>query len=119
MTALMDRLADRLGALPSDRLAAFHEALEGGDGSMATPSEVLRETIRRRGLTAYRLAKQTGVSVDAIQRFINGERGLRLDTFDVLCAALGLELVEPRPRRRRGSGTPDEGGTDDAGAGDS
>lgn len=119
MTALLDELAGRLEALPSNRLEAFHEALQAGDSSMATPSEVLRETIRQRGLTAYRLSKQTGVSVDAIQRFINGERGLRLDTFDALCAALGLELSEPRPRQRRGAKESDTRGASDGDARDS
>jgi plasmid maintenance system antidote protein VapI len=58
----------------------------------AAISEVLRETIRERRLTAYAAAKSSGVSVDAVQRFLNEERGLTLATVDKLAAALALTL---------------------------
>jgi plasmid maintenance system antidote protein VapI len=55
-------------------------------------SKGLREAISGRGLTAYAAAKQAGVSVDAIQRFLKDERGLTLATVDKLAGALGLAL---------------------------
>lgn len=55
-------------------------------------SRSLREAIRERGLTAYGAAKRAGVSVDAVQRFLNAERGLSLATVDKLAAALELTL---------------------------
>ena len=55
-------------------------------------SRALRDTISERGLTAYAAAKQAGVSVDAVQRFLNQERGLNLTTVDKLADALGLTL---------------------------
>jgi plasmid maintenance system antidote protein VapI len=55
-------------------------------------SKALRETIRERDLTAYATAKQAGVSVDAVQRFLNSERGLTLATADKLAEALDLTL---------------------------
>jgi plasmid maintenance system antidote protein VapI len=55
-------------------------------------SRFLRQTIRERGLTAYAAAKQAGVSVDAIRRFLNAERGLSLATADKLAAAFELTL---------------------------
>jgi plasmid maintenance system antidote protein VapI len=55
-------------------------------------SEALREEIRDRGLTAYAAAKRSGASVDAIRRFLNGERGLTLATVDKLAASLDLKL---------------------------
>ena len=55
-------------------------------------SKGLREAIHVRGLTAYAAAKQAGVSVDAIQRFLKEERGLTLTTVDKLADALGLAL---------------------------
>jgi transcriptional regulator with XRE-family HTH domain len=58
-------------------------------------SDVLREVIQARGLTAYTLAKRANASVDPIQRFLNGERGLNLATLDRLCAAMNLVLSEP------------------------
>ncbi len=55
-------------------------------------SKALRDTIRKQGLTAYATAKQAGVSVDAVQRFLNDERGLNLATVDKLADALELTL---------------------------
>src|SRR4051812_42961570 len=57
-----------------------------------TVSGVLRETIREKGLTAYAAAKKSGVSVDAVQRFLKDERGLTLGTVDKLAGSLGLTL---------------------------
>jgi plasmid maintenance system antidote protein VapI len=55
-------------------------------------SLALRKTILERDLTAYAAAKQAGVSVDAVQRFMNAERGLNLATVDKLADALQLSL---------------------------
>jgi plasmid maintenance system antidote protein VapI len=62
-----------------------------GDGG-GPVSRGLREAISEQGLTAYAAAKRAGVSVDAIQRFLNAERGLTLATVDKLARALGLSL---------------------------
>ena len=59
-------------------------------GEPTSVSDVLRSTIRARRLTAYTLAKRANVSVDPIQRFLNGERGLNLATLDRVCVAMGL-----------------------------
>lgn len=63
-------------------------------------SKGLREAINERGLTAYAAAKQSGVSVDAIQRFLKEERGLTLATVDKLAGALGLSLCPGETGRR-------------------
>ncbi len=55
-------------------------------------SRALREAIHDQGLTAYALAKQAGVSVDAVQRFLKEERGLSLATVDKLAVAMRLTL---------------------------
>lgn len=72
-----------------------------------TPADVLRATIRARGLTAYAVAKLAGLPrPDPVQRFLSGERSLHLDTFCALCKALDLELVaakRPRSRSRSAS----------------
>jgi plasmid maintenance system antidote protein VapI len=60
-------------------------------------SKGLREAICERGLTAYAAAKQAGVSVDAIQRFLKEERGLNLATVDKLADSLGLSLCPDAP----------------------
>ena len=66
-------------------------------------SRVLRDTIHERGLTAYAAAKQAGVSVDAVQRFLNEERGLNLTTADKLAGALHLSLCPDETPRTRGT----------------
>ncbi len=58
----------------------------------ATPSEVLRAEIARRGLTAYAVGKRSGVDISILQRFLAGERMLSLKSFDRVCVALGLGL---------------------------
>ncbi len=59
-----------------------------------TLGDALRAAIHRRELTASTLAHRSNVSVDSIQRFLNGERGLRLATLEKLCADMGLTLVD-------------------------
>ena len=60
-------------------------------------SRALRTTIRERGHTAYAAAKKAGVSVDAVQRFLNHQRGLTLATVDKLTFALELTLCPDEP----------------------
>ncbi len=55
-------------------------------------SRPLRAAIKKRGLTAYAAARSAGVSVDAVQRFLNEERGLSLSTVDKLAHSLGMTL---------------------------
>ncbi len=93
LSDLFDTLAEHVGRLDPRRQRAFDAWIRGG-GTMATASETLKEIIRARRLTAYTLAKMSGASVDPIQRFLNGERGLSIATFDRLADALGLDLVE-------------------------
>jgi len=62
-------------------------------------SKGLREAIHGRGWTAYAVAKQSGVSVDAVQRFLNDERGLNLATVDKIAWALGLSLCPDDARQ--------------------
>lgn len=57
-------------------------------------SRVLRDTIRKRGLTAYTAAKRADVSVDAVQRFMNNQRGLSLGTVDKIADSLDLTLCD-------------------------
>lgn len=113
LEATLRRLGDELETLDVERLEAFHTTLEA---MMGAPSEVLKEVIRQRGLTPYRISKMSGASIDAIRRFLVGERGLSVATFDQVCTALGLELVEAKPRRARRSTRPTTratGGHDD------
>jgi transcriptional regulator with XRE-family HTH domain len=51
------------------------------------------------GLSAYRLAAESGVNVAAVLRFKSGERSLKLESVDRLAEVLGLEL---QPKRAKG-----------------
>lgn len=66
-------------------------------------SGALRKNIRERDLTAYATAKRAGVSVDAVQRFMNAERGLTLATVDKLADALELTLCPDDTKPGRGT----------------
>ena len=52
----------------------------------------LRKAIKASGLTQYRIAKDTGVPQPVVNRFVNGERSITLETADKLCRYLGLKL---------------------------
>jgi plasmid maintenance system antidote protein VapI len=52
----------------------------------------LRTAIVATELTSYRLGKDAGVSPGVIDRFVSGERDIRLETAARLATALGIEL---------------------------
>ena len=58
--------------------------------------EQLQHAIKHSGETQYAIAQATGVSQSVLNRFINGERGISLETAAKLCAYLDLDLA---PRR--------------------
>lgn len=58
--------------------------------------EQLRHAIRDSGQTEYAIAKGSGVSQSVVNRFVNGERSISLETAAKLCEYLDLDLV---PRR--------------------
>lgn len=62
-------------------------------------SETLRRAAKDSEQTAYALAKGSGIDRAAVVRFLNGERGLNLDSAGLLAEYLGLEL---RPVRKVG-----------------
>lgn len=52
----------------------------------------LKNAIKASGLTHYAVAKLAGITPGQIDRFMSGERDLRLETAGRIAAALGLEL---------------------------
>lgn len=63
-------------------------------------SSQLREIILGTALTAYALGKRAEVDPGVIQRFLNGERDIRLETADRIAGAVGVRLVETSKRSR-------------------
>lgn len=84
-------LVDNRNAL-SDNVDMGRRKRSSLDGQLLT-------AIKNSGLTQYRLAKMSGVSVTIICRFINGERSLALPTASKLADALGLELAKKKAKR--------------------
>lgn len=62
----------------------------------------LREIIRGRGLTAYAVGQMAGVDPGVVQRFLTGQRDIRLETADRIASGLGLKLVDVGGRGRLG-----------------
>jgi transcriptional regulator with XRE-family HTH domain len=77
-----------------DRPQVFQMTQEKPPPPAPTISEQLREAIRQRGLTAYKVAKDAGVSHTIVQRFLDGDRGLKLDSADKIARTLRLRLTE-------------------------
>ena len=63
----------------------------------------LKQAIRDSGFTHYALAKAADVDIASIDRFISGERDLRLATAGKIIDALGYELKKigdsPKPTK--------------------
>lgn len=66
-----------------------------------TFADLIRATTEAHGLTAYALARASGVNSAVVGRFLKGQRDVTLTTAEKLSRALGLEL---RPTRRRRKG---------------
>ena len=76
-----------------------------GEKTGGVISGQLRAMIRARGETASELGRQAGVDPGVIQRFLNEERDIRVETLDRLAEVMGLRLIEgakgkARPARR-------------------
>ena len=61
----------------------------------------LRKAIKDSGLTPYRIATDAGVDRAAMTRFVNGSRGLTLNTASRIAEYLGLELRPARKRKKK------------------
>jgi predicted transcriptional regulator len=62
--------------------------------SPLTISDQLRTIIRDSGKTAYAVAKMAEIDPGVVQRFLTGERDLRVATLDRIAAALKLRLCQ-------------------------
>lgn len=62
-----------------------------------TLTEQLLQAIADSGLSVNRLAKDSGVEQSSLQRFVTGERDMRLSNANKLAACLGLHLTKRKP----------------------
>ena len=80
------------------RIVVIRSILRGAEMAKTTGFAVLlRRTIKADDRSLYRIAKDSGVAVAVLQRFVSGERGLNLNTAEKICRVVGLEL---RPKRK-------------------
>ena len=63
-------------------------------------NDEVRRAIRATGLPLYRLARQAGLSIGPLQRFMEGHHGMTLVSAEKLGPIIGLEL---RPMRAKNS----------------
>lgn len=98
VTAKLDRLATLLADHSPDRLVDFWGDVMADKASL---SETIVQIIRTRGLTSYALSKASGVHASVIQRFVNGERGISVETAEKLLKALDLILVVKKPPTKK------------------
>jgi predicted transcriptional regulator len=61
-------------------------------------TDQLRQAIRDSEMSRYAISKKTGIAQSTLCKFLQGDRGLSLESVDKLVDALGLEI---KPRRRR------------------
>ena len=116
VAALYDQLEAAVRGLPADRQALLIKKLEGMEPQAPEPEpnhslpmqNDLRAAIKESGSTHYRLATSAGITADSLDRFVRGERDLRLGTVAKLAEVLGLKLVaagpkakaKPKPKRK-------------------
>jgi len=66
-------------------------------------SDELRQAVERSGLSRYSIWQQTGIDQGSLSKFMDGERGLGMESIDKLADLLGLHIVA-KPERRRPKG---------------
>ena len=69
-------------------------------------SDELRQAIERSGVSRYSIWQQTGIDQGSLSKFMDGERGLGLESIDKLADLLGLHICtadakQSRPKGRR------------------
>ena len=78
---------------------SIEEYLQWRKGAGDAPlTRQLQAAIAATGQSLYAVAQASGVAAPILQRFVNGERGITLDTAGKLAAYLGLSLL-PESRR--------------------
>jgi hypothetical protein len=64
-------------------------------------SDQIRLAVETCGETRYSISKETGISQSTLTRFMSGERGLPMDTLDILAEYLDLRIATGKRRRRK------------------
>ncbi len=64
--------------------------------------DALRTALAASEQTRYRIAQETGIAESVLSRLVRGERGVSIETAEVLAAYLGLSItIKPAPKHAR------------------
>ena len=67
-------------------------------------SDELRQAIERSGVSRYSIWQQTGIDQGSLSKFMDGERGLGMESIDKLADLLGLHICTADAKRSRPKG---------------
>ena len=67
-------------------------------------SDELRQAVERSGLSRYSIWQQTGIDQGSLSKFMDGERGLGMESIDKLADLLGLHICTADAERSRPEG---------------
>jgi len=63
---------------------------------MKTFQDIIVSEVQRRGWSGYRLAKEAGLPMRAVQNYLAGRVDILAERLQVLCRVLGLELRQAK-----------------------
>ena len=64
----------------------------------------LRQAIERSRLSRYGIWQQTGIDQGSLSKFMDGERGLSIESIDKIAELLGLHICPADAKRSRPKG---------------
>ena len=67
-------------------------------------SDELRQAVERSGVSRYSIWRQTGIDQGSLSKFMDGERGLGMESIDKLADLLGLHICTADAEQRRPKG---------------
>lgn len=86
--------AELLAAEEYEGPMSIEEYLQWRQGAGDAPlTRQLQQAVNATGQSLYSIAQASGIAPPVLQRFINGERGITLDTASKLAKYLGLGLL--------------------------
>lgn len=67
-------------------------------------SDELRQAIERSGVSRYSIWQQTGIDQGSLSKFMDGERGLSIESIDTIAELLGLHICTADAKSHRPKG---------------
>jgi transcriptional regulator with XRE-family HTH domain len=64
-------------------------------------TDQLRQAVAESGKTLGEFARNTGIDKSALSRFVNGERGLSMESLDAIGEFLGLRIIADKSKRTK------------------